>query len=224
MKIEEVRTDWLRIPLSRPISDSTHVLRCIDLILVGIRAGEFVGSSYMLSFDYAPGLLKGMIDQELQRHTLGQPADAVRTIHRQNLAATEYIGQEGLATWGIAAIDVALWDLLARRLGVPAAVLFGIDSSAVSVYGSGGWLSYTDEQLADEVTHYVARRFAGVKMKIGGDGEILLAEMGNCNQPPAAGMSAGQTDEAPPYLRQFVSNVVRWGQESIRNGKDRENK
>jgi len=35
------------------------------------------------------------------------------------------------------------------------------------VYGSGGWVSYSDEQLADEVTRYVARGFAGVKIKIG---------------------------------------------------------
>jgi len=169
MKIEEVRTDWLRIPLSQPIADSTHVLRCIDLILVEIRAGEYVGGSYMLSFDYAPALLKGVIDQDLQRNVLGQPADAIRSIHQQNLVATEYIGQEGVAMWGVAAIDVALWDLLARRLGVPAAVLFGINARAVPVYGSGGWLSYTDEQLADEVARYVARGFRGVKMKIGGD-------------------------------------------------------
>ena len=169
MKIEEVRTDWLRIPLSQPIADSSRVLRCIDLILVEIRAGEHVGGSYMLLFDHAPALLKGIVDQELKRHVLGQPADAIRAINERNLAASEYIGQEGVAMLGIAAIDVALWDLLARRLGVPAAVLFGISATAIPVYGSGGWLSYTDEQLADEVARYVARGFAGVKVKIGGD-------------------------------------------------------
>lgn len=169
MTIEDVRTDWLRIPLSQPIADSTHVLRFIDLILVEIRAGDHVGTSYMLSFAYAPALLKGIIDQELRRHVLGQPGDAIRGVYERNLAATEYIGQEGVAMWGIAAVDVALWDLLARRLGVPAAILFGGNAKAVPVYGSGGWLSYTDEQLADEVARYIARGFAGVKLKVGGD-------------------------------------------------------
>src|SRR5208283_4672635 len=139
--IEDVRTDWLRIPLSQPIADSTHVLRFIDLILVEIRAGDHVGTSYMLSFDYAPALLRGIVDQELKRHVLGQPADAIRGVYERNLAATEYIGQDGVAMWGIAAVDVALWDLLARRLGVPAAILFGRNAKAVPVYGSGGWLS-----------------------------------------------------------------------------------
>jgi L-alanine-DL-glutamate epimerase-like enolase superfamily enzyme len=169
VNIHTVRTDWLRIPLSQPIADSTHTLRFIDLILIEVGAGDHFGTSYMLSFDYAPGILKGIIDEELKRHVLGQPAEAIRNIYERNLAATEYVGQEGIAIWGTAAIDVALWDLLARRLGVPAALLFGLNSRAVPVYGSGGWLSYTDEQLADEIARYIARGFSGVKLKIGGD-------------------------------------------------------
>jgi hypothetical protein len=46
MKIEEATTDGLRIPLSRPIADSTHALRCIDLILVEIRAGEHLNAIF----------------------------------------------------------------------------------------------------------------------------------------------------------------------------------
>lgn len=169
MNIEDVRTEWLRVPISPPIADATHVLRFMDLILVEVRAGEFCGSSDMLSFDYGPAVLKGLIDQELKRHVLGMDADDIRAIYETNLRATEYIGREGVAMWGTAAIDVALWDLLARRLGVPVSLLFGANTRAVPVYGSGGWISYTDEQLADEVSRYVSRGFAGVKIKIGGD-------------------------------------------------------
>ncbi len=169
MKIHDVRTEWLRLPLGRPIADASHVLRQIDLILVEILADDCRGCSYMLSFDYGPELLKGIIDSELKRHVVGLSADEIRGIYEKNLSATEYIGHQGLAMWGIAAIDVALWDLLARRAGVPAAILFGVCSKFVPVYGSGGWLSYSDSQLADEVASYINRGFAGVKIKIGGD-------------------------------------------------------
>jgi hypothetical protein len=60
----------------------------------------------------------------LKRHILGQPA-AIRRAYERSLAATEYIGQEGVAMWGVAAVDIELWDLLNRRLGVAAALLFG---------------------------------------------------------------------------------------------------
>lgn len=171
MKIDDIQTEWLRVPISPPIADATHVLRFLDLILVEIRSGDYSGVSYMLSFDYAPGLLKGIVDDELKRQVIGCSANDIRAIYEQNLQATEYIGREGVAMWGTAAIDVALWDLLARRLGVPASLLFGRCSQSVPAYGSGGWLSYTDEQLADEVTRYIARGFTGVKIKIGGASE-----------------------------------------------------
>ena len=168
MNITDVKTDWLRVPILPPIADSTHVLRAMDLILVEVRAGDYSGCSYMLSFDYAPAMLKGIIDHELKRHIIDCEADEIRAGYERNLKATEYIGREGLAMWGTAAIDVALWDLLAHRLGVPAALLFGSYTKAVPVYGSGGWISYTDEQLADEISRYLGRGFDAVKMKIGG--------------------------------------------------------
>jgi hypothetical protein len=43
----------------------------------------------MLSFDYAPALLKGIVDKELTRQILGQPAVAIRGAYRRNLAAPE---------------------------------------------------------------------------------------------------------------------------------------
>jgi L-alanine-DL-glutamate epimerase-like enolase superfamily enzyme len=171
MKIDDVRTEWLRVPISPPIADSSHVLRFMDLIVVEVRAGDHSGWSYMLSFDYAPALLKGIIDRELKGYVVGCSADEIRAVYEQNLRTTEYIGREGLAMWGTAAIDVALWDLLARRLEVPASLLFGRRVSAVPVYGSGGWISYSDEELADEVGRYIARGFGGVKIKIGSSRE-----------------------------------------------------
>jgi L-alanine-DL-glutamate epimerase-like enolase superfamily enzyme len=143
----------------------------MDLILVEVCAGEYTGSAYMLSFDYAPALLKAVVDEELKRHVLGLDAESIRGVYERNLQATEYIGRGGLAMWGTSAIDTALWDLLARRLGVPASVLFGRYSDQVPVYGSGGWISYSDEQLADEISRYVNRGFAGVKLKIGSPNE-----------------------------------------------------
>jgi L-alanine-DL-glutamate epimerase-like enolase superfamily enzyme len=169
MKITDIKTEWLRVPFATPIADSTHELTFLDLILVEVFAGDHSGISYMLSFDYAPLLLKGIVDHELKRHVIGLDADQIRAIYERNLQATEYIGREGLAMWGTAAIDVALWDLLGKRLGVPAALLFGANAKAVPVYGSGGWISYTDEQLADEVSRYLARGFQAVKLKVGGN-------------------------------------------------------
>lgn len=41
-KITDVQSPWLRVPLDRPIADSTHQLKAIDLILVSVHAGEWI--------------------------------------------------------------------------------------------------------------------------------------------------------------------------------------
>jgi L-alanine-DL-glutamate epimerase-like enolase superfamily enzyme len=171
LKIDAISTRWLRVPLEPPIADSTHVLRYIDWIVVEVRAGDHTGLCAMLSFDYAPALLRGIVDSELRRHLLGRDADDIRAIHQLNLRETEYVGRPGLAMWGTSAIDTALWDLLARRLGVPVSLLFGRADSSVPVYGSGGWISWTDEELADSIAGYLRRGFRAVKVKIGGPSE-----------------------------------------------------
>jgi L-alanine-DL-glutamate epimerase-like enolase superfamily enzyme len=72
----------------------------------------------------------------------------------------------------IATADIALWDLKARVLDVPLVQLFGPMRDSVPVYGSGGFTSYSDAQLADQVgrwAHEDGCRW--VKMKIGSDPE-----------------------------------------------------
>src|ERR1017187_2340921 len=91
MKIEAIATRWLRIPLSPPIADSTHILNAIDLILVDVTAGGVTGSCYMLSFDYAPALLKGFVDQELKRYLIGAEADDIRGVFERSMRVCEYV-------------------------------------------------------------------------------------------------------------------------------------
>ena len=166
-KITDVHTRWLRVPLARPIADSTHELKAIDLILVSVQAGDWTGTSYMLSFDYAPSLLKGLIDWELKKLLIGRNSAEIRSIYEDCLKAIEYVGQEGLARWGLSAVETALWDLLGHQLSAPVWLLLGLNSTKLPAYGSGGWVSYSDEELADEVGGYIARGFTGVKIKIG---------------------------------------------------------
>jgi len=166
-KITDVKTHWLRVPLTRPIADSTHELGSIGLILVSVHAGDCSGMSYMLCFDYAPSLLKGIIDWELKKLLIGRNSAEIRCIYEDCLKSIEYVGQEGLARWGLSAVETALWDLLGHQLNAPVWLLQGVNRTQVPAYGSGGWVSYSDEELADEVSSHVARGFMGVKIKIG---------------------------------------------------------
>ena len=116
-----LRTTRLSVPFNPPIADSTHVcLDRIQWILVDIETDEgLVGSSYMLTFDYGAELLQAIVDVELKKVILGKDPRDITGIWHMCHAHSEYIGQSGLASWGIGDIDIALWDLLGKYLKAP---------------------------------------------------------------------------------------------------------
>src|SRR4029079_10716823 len=80
---------------------------------------------------------------------------------------SEYFGNAGIHRWAAGSINVAMWDAWAKTLGTPIWKLFGVHHERVPLYGSGGWLSYTNDELIDEVTRYVKRGFTAVKVTVG---------------------------------------------------------
>jgi L-alanine-DL-glutamate epimerase-like enolase superfamily enzyme len=82
--------------------------------------------------------------------------------------AVRNMGREGLAATAISAIDTALWDLKAKLLGLPLARLFGRFRDVVPIYGSGGFTTYSDAELQEQLSGWVERDgCAWVKMKVG---------------------------------------------------------
>jgi L-alanine-DL-glutamate epimerase-like enolase superfamily enzyme len=80
------------------------------------------------------------------------------------------IGRPGVVSMAMAAVDTALWDLKAKILCLPLAGLLGAVRYTVPVYGSGGFTSYSDNQLIEQLAGWVHNDgILRVKMKIGTD-------------------------------------------------------
>src|SRR5207302_4676934 len=84
-------------------------------------------------------------------------------------AAVRNLGYPGVASSAIAAVDVALWDLKARLLDLPLATLLGAVRAEVPIYGSGGFTSYGDAELARQLAGWVEQGIPRVKMKVGSE-------------------------------------------------------
>jgi L-alanine-DL-glutamate epimerase-like enolase superfamily enzyme len=96
----------------------------------------------------------------------------------------EYFGNKGLQQWAAATLKVAMWDAHGKSLDMPIWKILGSGTRKIPVYGSGGWLSYSDEELLEEVMDYQKRGFTAVKIKVGSkDGvEHDLQRLSKCRQ------------------------------------------
>src|SRR5438270_6411476 len=86
---------------------------------------------------------------------------------KQMVHAIRNLGRPGICSMAIAAVDTALWDLKARLLDLPLVTLLGQVRESAPIYGSGGFTSYSRQQLQRQLGDWVADGIPRVKMKIG---------------------------------------------------------
>src|SRR5215475_5319689 len=151
------------VPTDALESDGTYAWDSTTLVLVEVTAGNVQG----LGYTYADTATAQLIKDKLAEVVLGCDAMAVPGIWAAMVAAIRNLGRPGIASMAIAAVDVALWDVKARLLGVPLVTLLGAVRDSVPVYGSGGFTSYTVEQLEAQLGGWIAEGITRVKMKIG---------------------------------------------------------
>jgi L-alanine-DL-glutamate epimerase-like enolase superfamily enzyme len=112
-------------------------------------------------------ILAFLSDPELKKIVVGHNPFDYERIWYDLYWQTMFVGRQGISRMAIAAIDVALWDLMSQAAGQPLFRLLGGFRDTVEAYGSGGYLHLTEQQLVDEMKQFVREGFKAVKMKVG---------------------------------------------------------
>jgi L-alanine-DL-glutamate epimerase-like enolase superfamily enzyme len=154
------------IPTDAPEADGTLAWDKTTMVVATARGGGQEGTGWT----YAAGAARAVISDVLRDVVIGRPAFDIAALARDMARALRNVGRPGVGATALSAVDVALWDLKARLLGLPVAALLGRARSSVPVYGSGGFTSYDDKQTREQLTAWVERdRIPRVKIKIGED-------------------------------------------------------
>jgi L-alanine-DL-glutamate epimerase-like enolase superfamily enzyme len=135
------------------------------MVLVEAVASDVRGVGYT----YADRTCATLIQQALAPVIRGLDAQDVPSAWSRMVARVRNLGRPGSASLAISAVDAALWDLKARLLGLPLGVLLGRVRDAAPVYGSGGFTSYDDDRLCQQLAGWVGLGIPRVKMKVGRD-------------------------------------------------------
>jgi L-alanine-DL-glutamate epimerase-like enolase superfamily enzyme len=165
MSIDEVLVSAYTIPTDKPESDGTLEWKETTMILVKVRAGGREGTGYT----YGHAAIVEVINSILSSLVTGRDALDVTAIHTQLVKQIRNNGQNGLAMMAVSAVDIALWDLKAKLLDLPLCRLLGQERAGMPVYGSGGFTSYSDEELRAQVGGWVREGIGDVKIKVGRD-------------------------------------------------------
>lgn len=163
--VEEVAVAVYTIPTDGPEADGTLAWTETTMVAVHARAGGETGFGY----SYADPAAARIVEKHLADVVRGRSAMDVPAAWQAMGRAVRNLSRSGLASYAIAAVDVALWDLKARLLGVSLAHLLGREREGAALYGSGGFTSASIDELQRQLAGWTAAGVGAVKMKVGTD-------------------------------------------------------
>ncbi len=151
------------IPTDFPESDGTIEWNKTTIVIAEVRSGDTAGIGYT----YADASAAKVISGDLREAVVGRDAMDIPGSWLAMVQSVRNAGRPGIASTAISAVDIALWDLKARILGVPVVKLIGSVRSGIAIYGSGGFTSYSLDQLQRQLSNWAKSGIGMVKMKVG---------------------------------------------------------
>jgi L-alanine-DL-glutamate epimerase-like enolase superfamily enzyme len=173
-RIAWVRVSSTYLPLATPISDAKVLtgrqkpMTEVAMLFVEIRTAdgrEGLGFSYSKRAG-GPGQFAHA--KEIAPALIGEDPSDIQRLWTKLVWAGASGGRSGLSTQAIGAFDVALYDLKAKRAGLPLAKLLGAQRDSVACYNtSGGFLHTPLDQLLVNAAASRERGIGGIKLKVG---------------------------------------------------------
>jgi L-alanine-DL-glutamate epimerase-like enolase superfamily enzyme len=230
-RVERIEVSAYTVPTDSPESDGTLQWDSTTMVLVEAMGGGERG----LGYTYGDVAVGTFVESKLADEVEGADAMSPPTAWASMQHAIRNSGRPGVGAMAVSAVDIALWDLRARLMGVPLAEALPRFHDSVPVYGSGGFTSYSDEQLANQLGGWAQGGIPRVKMKVGrepggdrgrigvarnaiGDGvELLVDANGAYARKQALYWAEAFAGEGITYLEEPVSSEDREGLRLLRD-------
>ncbi|MEO0587922.1 MAG: enolase C-terminal domain-like protein, partial [Planctomycetota bacterium] len=146
--------------------DHTH----FELVTVTITLGDgSQGTGYTYTGGKGGRAILAMVEDDLTPALLGTDATQVEKLADQLEYHIHYVGRGGIAAFAMSAVDIALWDLRAKRADTPLSRLVDGAATDCKAYCGGIDLDYSLDELLQSVRGYLAQGYRAVKIKVGKD-------------------------------------------------------
>lgn len=167
--ITSLDTALYRVPLPVALSDSTHgTMTHFELVTVHLTdsdGGRSLGYTYTV--DSGGSAVHALVADTLAPVVIGRDPGHIAALWQNMWWRVHFGGRGGQASLAVSAIDIALWDLAARRAGLPLWRMLGGHDPAVPCYAGGIDLDFSLEQLLRQADGFLEQGFRAIKMKVG---------------------------------------------------------
>lgn len=163
--IDHVVFRQVRVPLDPPLQSASGQVREMPMVLVDVTDQDGVtGSSYLLCYAPPAAAAAYVFAKGVAEAIVGGPA-APRSAAEALTRRLRLLGKSGVAAWVLGGLDLALWDLAARRASMSLARLLGAEPIAIPAYAS--LRSADPNRIAAEAAQAASAGFIAFKVKIG---------------------------------------------------------
>jgi len=168
MTIRDVRITILRMPWANPEWIKGHPLGPERNILICEieTAGGITGMGYLFHFRAGLHTIKAFFDEIIIPYVKGKDATAVERIWKDLWTTTMTYGRGGIACMAMSALDIALWDAVGKRAGLPLHRLWGHYRSEIPVYGSGCFRGSGGDGMIEKALMFVKQGYKAIKMQV----------------------------------------------------------
>lgn len=169
-KVAKVEVFLVSQPIKAGLSDATRKVENIGYTIVHLTTDQGLTGFGVTYNEVGGDATKVLIDRNIAPRIIGRDPFETEVIWFDLMQYLRGVGRKGLMYCALSAVDIALWDLKGKIIGMPLYRLLGGNQTSVPVYASGGWTSYGDEQLVEEMLGFIRQGYSMIKFKVGVDG------------------------------------------------------
>lgn len=181
MKIEEIVAfpSSVEVPADREVTLGIGRMVKRDTVVVRVRTSSGLVGYGEAHHGRCPGAVARIINTTLRGLILGMEADDVvgiwAKVYKMQLASH---GMGAAACLALSGIDMALWDIKGKAVGLPIHKLLGGAEKPIPAYVGGVCLGYQPpESLVEEAREWVEVGYGAVKLRLGDNPRDDLARV-----------------------------------------------
>lgn len=168
-KVAKIDVYLVETKVKGNFADSTRKCETIGFVVLEVTTDSGLTGIGVTYHEVGGEAIADLIKVDLGPRLVGRSPLETEALYEENFHFMRGVGRKGLAFCAYSIIDIALWDLKARMLGLPLYRLLGGTRNVLPAYASGGWTSYPRDELVAEAKRMVARGFDKIKVKVGVD-------------------------------------------------------